>query len=541
MRSLRRAALSAAGSIAALTLLSRLIGFVRVWVQNWAVGATEAGEAYSTANTVPNVLFEVVAGGALAAAVIPLVSGFLARQLQDEADRTVSALLTWVVALTVPMALLLTAGANAVVTVLLPAAKPDEMALGATLLRTFSWQVPLYGLAAVCTGVLQAHRHFVLPALAPALSSVTVIAAFAVFQAVAAGQQAHPAALSTAAVYVLGWGTTLGVVAFSLPQLIPVLRLSRVRPTLRFPAGVGRRAATLAAAGIGGVVAQQVQIVAIMVFANARGDVGTYPVYTFANQVYMVPYAVLAVPIATAVYPRLAEAAALPGRPGLARLTAASTRLVVDVGILCVALLAAVAVPAEYVFAVVRPVDGMAHALVCMAPGLLGYSLIYHCSRVLFATDRPRAVAAVNVGAWLGVAAVVAGYWLAGTQGRASVLTAIGVGISVGMSVAAVGQLWAVHRAVGHRALAGVGRSALIMVPAATVAGLAGWWVARWILTAMGHSVLGALIAAGAGGILTLGLGAATIVGLDRSALTGTRHPEFGAPKSLEVKHGTER
>ena len=63
MKKIGASVAGAAGSIAVLTLLSRLVGFVRTWAQNGALGDTASGEAYSTANTVPNVLFEIAAEG----------------------------------------------------------------------------------------------------------------------------------------------------------------------------------------------------------------------------------------------------------------------------------------------------------------------------------------------------------------------------------------------------------------------------------------------------------------------------------------------
>ena len=348
MKKIGASVAGAAGSIAVLTLLSRLVGFVRTWAQNGALGDTASGEAYSTANTVPNVLFEIAAGGALAGAVIPLVSGFLAKGMKDELERTASALVTWILAVGLPIAGVVALAAEPITRALLGAHKPpEELALAATLLRAFALQVPLYGLSVVLTGILQAHKRFLLPALAPMLSSVAVIAVFAVFARAANGEQDSPGALTGASVAWLGWGTTMGVVAFALPQIVPVARIVKLRPTFRFPDGVARRARGLIGAGLGGLLAQQVQIVTIMVVANGFGDTGAYSVYTFANAVYMVPYAVLAVPIATAVFPRLSEAAALPGRPGLTSLTARSTRLVLDVGIVTVALLAVLASPAS--------------------------------------------------------------------------------------------------------------------------------------------------------------------------------------------------
>src|SRR5690606_27620324 len=86
--------LAAAGLVAGITLLARAVGLVRWVVFSHAVGATCVGQVYGTANLVPNVLFEVAAGGALAAVAVPLVAGHLHRGRADLAGRTASALLT---------------------------------------------------------------------------------------------------------------------------------------------------------------------------------------------------------------------------------------------------------------------------------------------------------------------------------------------------------------------------------------------------------------------------------------------------------------
>ena len=74
---------SAAGLIASVTVVARIVGFGRWLVFSHAVGATCTGSAYSTANQLPNVLYEIVAGGALSAAVVPL----LARPMADRRRR----------------------------------------------------------------------------------------------------------------------------------------------------------------------------------------------------------------------------------------------------------------------------------------------------------------------------------------------------------------------------------------------------------------------------------------------------------------------
>ena len=533
-------ALGAAGAIAILTIFSRAAGFIRAWCQNGALGDTASGEAYATANTVPNVLFEIAAGGALAAAVIPLISGFLAQKNQRDAERTASALLTWVVAVGVPVALIVTCGAKPLMSVLLGTdVSEEELLFGATLLRIFAWQIPLYGLSVVCTGLLQAHKKFILPALAPLLSSLCVIATFLLFTRYAGGHQDAPGQISTSAVYLLAWGTTAGVAIFSLPQLVPVCRLITIRPRFTFPKDVGKRTVKMMSAGLLSLCAQQIQIIAVMLFANARGDTGTYPVYTFANQVYMVPYAVLAVPIATAMFPRLSEVAAEKGRPNLARLTARSSRLVFDIGIMCVALLIAVAVPAQAVFNVMRPAAHMDTAMIAMAPGLLGYAFIYHGSRVLYAVESTKAVIGVNCVAWL--SSVLAMLILAplASDSRAGILTILGCALSIGMSLGAVAQLCAIRQVVGVGSLQGLVKSAVIIAPLSVIACVAGYFAGTSILHMWGTGLLVSFVASCVAGVLTLGIAGAAIVVVERKTLKKTR--ARGAGEASQKNSDTHR
>ncbi len=526
MSKLSSSIVGAVGSIALLTLLARLMGFLRTWVQNGALGDTEAGVAYSTSNTVPNVLFEVAAGGALAGAVIPLLSGFLAKKMHEELSRTASALLTWMCLVGLPMAGIVALVATPLTRALIGETNSDQLALAATLLRMFALQIPLYGISVVLTGILQAHKKFVLPALAPMLSSLVVIGVFVAFAHTANGAQNDPGTLSAISIYLLGWGTTIGVLVFSFPQLIPAARLVRLRPTLSFPPGVARRALALMGAGMGGLLAQQVQIVTIMWVANTQGGEGAqgaYPIYTFANAVYMVPYAVLAVPIATALFPRLSEVAALPGQPGLSHLTAASTRLVADVGLICVTLLVVLAAPAELVFSALRPAAGMEIALVAMAPGLVGYCLIYHCSRVLYAVEATRHVALVNALAWLSVVAALLAHVVLGVEGREAVLRAIGIAMSVGMSMGAFGELWAIRQALGGAAVAGIVRSFLSV--GATMAGVGGlaYGAVRLVISLIGVGFFGGLLAALVGGGIVVAGGCVALLAWERPALRELR------------------
>ena len=541
MRGLGRGLLGAAALIAGLTVLARVVGFLRGLVFTAGVGnATVVGEAYNAANTVPNVLFEVVAGGALAGAVVPLLAGPLGRGDRREADRVAGALLGWTLLLLVPAAVAVAALAGPLSHLLRPGADlADQRALVALMLVVFAPQVLLYGLGVVLTGVLQAQRRFAWPALAPLLSSLVVVGAYLLY-----AQLVEPggggAATGSAALAVLAGGTTLGVVVLTLPLLAPVLASGlRPRPALRFPPGVLRRARGLAAAGLLALLAQQAAVLTALLLGGRLGDPapGSFSVFVQVVQpVSFLPYAVLAVPLATSAFPRLADLAARGDLDGYARTASTSTRAVVLVALLGAALLVAVAPAVEVLYAgldagrVPAAADagagapaagGTAYAVVsaavtAVAPSLLGLSLVAHVGRALYALERGRAAATATVAGWLvvvGAEVVLA----AALPGRAR-LVALAAGTSLGMAVAAVLLLRALRGAAGPRAVEGVGRTLAASAAAGLAGGTAGRLLVDALLGAVGSTVRGAVLAAAGGAVVACLVVAAVAALLDRRA-----------------------
>ena len=516
--------LAAAGGVAGLTLASRALGFVRWLVQASTVGAGTVAGAYATANQVPNVLYEVVVGGALAATVVPLLSSAAGAGRREDAGRIASGLLGPVLAVLVPagLALALLAGPVASLFPVSQGADPAlQHGLVASFLRMFALQVPLYGVGVVLTGVLQAHGRFTWPALTPVASSLVVMAAYAVYGRMSAGGSQEP---SAAALRVLGWGTTLGVAALSLPLIRPARRLGlRIRPTLRLERSVATRALRLGGAGLWTLLAQQASVLAVLVLARAGGRAGTVAVYQYTQAVYVLPYAVLAVPVATVLFPRLSAAfAAADDAGGGARgLAATSTALVCAVAVAGAGALVAVSGGAERLFGLLTDVTGMGAALVAMAPGLVGYALIYQVTRVLFAADRARGAALATAAGWLAVvgasALMVRALAPAGGDGAATLL-ALGLGQSAGMTVAGAGLLAVLAASLGRGVLAPVARTAGVAVPVAAVGGAAVRSVALaagGAAPALACSLLGALAVAG--------LVLAAVIAADRSLLRALR------------------
>ena len=511
---------AAAGLVAVVTLLSRVVGVARWFAFSSSVGSTCVGQVYTTVNQIPNVLFEIAAGGALAAVAVPLVARHLDRGEEDLADRTASALLGWTVVVLLPVALLVALAAGPLAGALLDApggaaacSAEEARAAGRLMLLLFAPQVLLYGLGIVLTGVLQAHRRFFAAALAPLVSSAVVIATYLVFGARYEAQMPLTE-LPRDGLVLLALGTTLGVAALSLPLLLPASRLGvRWRPTLRFPAGSGRVAGSLAVAGLLTVGAQQVFTVVVLVVGNSVG-VGAVPVWTYAQTVYLLPYAVLVVPLATAAFPRLA------GDREQARGTLRRTARAVVVSALAggAALVAAREEVGAVFLALDRGADGAGRAalealpatLAGLAPGLLGFGLVALLTRSLYAVDRPWWAAAGAGGGWL--AAAVGGIALAGPAaagGVGDVLLLLALASSAGMLVSGAALLVLTRRAWGAPALAGLARTSavalvgavlgvvlaeLLPVQASTMGDALAWGTVRGVLAMAGVAVVVALL-----------------------------------------------
>ena len=140
------------------------------------VGASCVGTAYVTANQVPNLVYELVLGGALTSAMIPVLARSAERADSDPAERThvsqiSSALLTWSIVILVPPALIIAAAATPIADLLNPANasahcdRAEVVHATSFMLVVFSPQVVLYGLSVVLYGLLQAYRRFTGPTL----------------------------------------------------------------------------------------------------------------------------------------------------------------------------------------------------------------------------------------------------------------------------------------------------------------------------------------------------------------------------------------
>jgi putative peptidoglycan lipid II flippase len=468
----------AAGLIAVTTLLARAAGFARVLVFTESVRTGGVAGIYQSVNAIPNVMFEIAAGGILAAVAVPLIAQRLGAGERERADRTASVLLSWTLLVLVPLSVLLWLLAGPISSFFVVQSDPRAAEVAATLLRIFSVQVPLYGLGIILTGMLQAHRRFLAAALAPLASSIVVLVSYLWYGSIVDGEVA-PSLVGDEAIRVLGWGTTLGVVVLSVPLIVPAMRTGwRWRPALRMPPEDARRIGALGGAGIIALLAQQAAVLVTLRLSKQSGDLGTITVYTYAQAVYLLPYAVLAVPVATSAFPALA--ARTGAGEDVTRTLQRTLRAVLVLTGLSVGVLIAAAPAVGAFFSLLDASRGdgatssaalaaLPATLTAYAPGLVGFGVTALLTRALYVRGRPTDAGLAAALGWV-LAAVLPLLVLAGGASPATTLRWLGIGSTLGMTVSGVALVLLVRRTWGPGVTQGAGRTTGALVVAVALA-----------------------------------------------------------------------
>ena len=252
-----------------------------------------------------------------------------------------------------------------------------------------------------------------------------------------------------------------------------------LRPRLRFPVGAAPRVRRLAVAGVLTLAGQQLLAAVAIRLANAGAPDGTQVVYVTGLTVFLVPWAALAVPLATSAYPGLVERAETGDEAGFRRALAPVTVLVLVASTAGAAVLVACAGPMARVFLAGEPaavVAALRDTLVAFAPGLPGYGLVAVLTRALYARGLWRSPTVCVLGGWL--VAVAADLVLAAVLPAADRGAALAAGHSTGVTVAGLALLVVVARVMGPAGLAGVARTGLPALLAAVLGGAAGLAVA---------------------------------------------------------------
>ena len=215
---LERSVVKSTAGMTLATLISRVTGLVRTWAMAFALGNTLLTSAYQVANNLPNVIYDLVAGGLLAAAFLPVLVQELERKGQDGFNRFGSNILNICLVLLGILSLLCIVFAGPIVfTQTFTVDQGGEVATLATrFFQIFAIQLLFYGLGGVITGILNSRRSYFLTSIAPALNNVCVIIGFFAYVPLSS---TNP----DLAIMVLAVLTTLGVAVQFVIQ-IPALR-----------------------------------------------------------------------------------------------------------------------------------------------------------------------------------------------------------------------------------------------------------------------------------------------------------------------------
>lgn len=460
----------AIGIITVLTILSRIIGFSRWIAQASYVGTGIVADAYASANQIPNVLFEIVVGGALAGLTVPLLANAVSKNIKKDINNISSALLSWSLIILIPLSVGVYFAADWI-TSLLPVSQNTnadlQFSLTVLFLKIFALQIPFYGVGVILTGILQSHKKFLWPVLMPIFSSIVVITTYYVFGYLTKNIS-NPADIPLNDIRLLGWGTTFGVFMLSVPLFIPVYRLGvRFNLNLKLERDLLRNAFYLGFAGIGALIAQQISVFVTLYLAKSSGEVGTINIFQYTQAIYVLPYAILAVPIATAVFPYISEYAAKGDKEAFRNVCVGSSNLIVFLSLLGASGLIVVANGVEGLFQILANVDGMAVTLKMMAPGLVGLALIFHISRCLYAIHASMGALISTVIGWGAVIfsqIAYAGFLNIG-GGSYLTLSKLGVGQTIGMFVAGILLLHTLGKHIGVNLITMIVQKMLLVSP----------------------------------------------------------------------------
>lgn len=301
---------------------------------------------------------------------------------------------------------------------------------------------------------------------------------------------------------VLSVGTTLGIAALVVVAIPPTWRLRlRLRPVLKFPPGVARRAGGLALVGVIELVAVDVASVVSIELANGYGKTGAIVIYNYGTQVLNSVSAILAVSIVVSAFPVLAA------REGAEfdRTSAGSTRAILLMSWLGTAVIAAIAVPAAHVLAK-QPdqVSQLIETFVLFAPGIAGVTVIANLSRVMFIVGRLKVAAVAVAGSWLVV--IVACVVLVPLVPARWVVAALALGTTIGQTVVAIPLVLVTRRICGPAAVQGAWRAALAGLAACGAGSAVG--VAISLAVPLHHKLVAVALAvpAAGGAIIAFGV-----------------------------------
>jgi putative peptidoglycan lipid II flippase len=398
-RGLARAGLIVSGAF----LASRILGYVRLVVIAHTFGASADLDAFFAAFRIPDLIFQLVAAGALSSALIPVVSGLLATDDAARAWRVVSTVTSLMLCALLVLAGLLFVLAPLVMPVITPGFGPAQLERTVGLTRIMLLSPIFLAMGAVATSALNAGGRFAASAVAPMVYNLAIIGG-AVLLAPTLGVE----------------GLAIGVVAGSLGHLLvqlrPLGRLGfRYAPRIDLDDHDARRALLLMVPRAFGLGAGQVTFIVVTALASTLGT-GAVSDFNIAFTLLQIPIGVIGVPLGIVLLPSLSRAAAVGRELEFAALLAKALRLLLYAMIPIAGLVGVLRRPiVDILFGggkISEPdLDRIATTLLWFLTGLAAHALIAVLARAFYArqdtlTPVLAAVAAVVVNSSLAIVLV---------------------------------------------------------------------------------------------------------------------------------------
>jgi putative peptidoglycan lipid II flippase len=293
-RALARAGIVVSGAF----LVSRVLGWVRVVVIVNTFGAGRELDAFFAAFRLPDLIFQLVAAGALSSALIPIVAGLLANDEHQRAWRVVSTVTNLMLGALAVLAIVIGLAAPLIVPTFTAGFTPEQTAQTVDLTRIMILSPVFLALGSVATSLLNAQGRFGAAAFAPIVYNVVIILGTILL--------AEPMGVTGVAVAVVA-----GSIGHLLVQLPAVLGLGfRHTSRVELEDPQARKALTLMAPRAVGLGATQITFVVVTAVASTLGT-GAITVFNTAFTLLQIPIGVIGVPLGVVVFPALSREAAV--------------------------------------------------------------------------------------------------------------------------------------------------------------------------------------------------------------------------------------
>jgi putative peptidoglycan lipid II flippase len=294
------------------TLASRGTGFLRTLMLVHALGVTLVADAYNNANTLPNTVYDLMLGGILTSIVVPLLVS-AAKRDADGGEGYDQRIFTLATVALLALTVLATLAASLLVALYAYKIHGPERHLMVIFAYFFIPQIFFYGASSMAGAVLNARGHFAAPMWTPVINNVVVIAVLGMFMATG-GIGTSPTTITSGEIRLLGIGTTLGIIT-QTAALIPALRRAgfRWRPQFDFRRAEVAEIRRMAAPLFGYILTTQASFLVVQNVANAAQNHSSsdgFSTYSYAWQLFQMPYAIIGVSVITALLPRMSAHAA---------------------------------------------------------------------------------------------------------------------------------------------------------------------------------------------------------------------------------------